>query len=66
MPGSEKKYATLRQLTFQKEIPMLYLQGKIRKLEVEFNLFRKAGVNDRHYAERKLGILYKMLMKYAD
>ena len=66
MVSKEKKYATLRQLKFQKEMPMLYLQAKIRKLEFELSLLPTRGeAVQRQYLEYKLAPLYKMMMGYA-
>lgn len=57
----QKKYATLRQLKFQKNIPMLYLQGKISKLEFEAQMHPRKSI-ERKTILNKLAPLYAQLM----
>lgn len=52
------KYATLRQLRFEKQIPMLYLQAQIAKLELQALSFSK------HSFARK-GIIKQLTPLYA-
>lgn len=58
-----EKYATLRQLKFQKDMPKLYLQNKIINFEKELKYATAARATNRaKMLEQKLAPLYNQLM----